>query len=331
MDHRAHGLDLEHPIFNTPSKVSFEWAEDNKAAKHYAGATSVRYPKGVGDTFKTTPFEKPGAYNNATLVNHEGFFTDVPGLENIAEGCSGKELGSLAIARQGKHFYWGYSIDPDILTDPAKLTLVNALHYLHSKLGSRTVSFVATPRRILWIYVELNRRMPQYKRGLEEHMPNSLTDKAKLTYTDRTLEGATKWLETYLDYIVFSGKGDATKGKSYAKRYEIDEDARTLGTPNAKRESLETWMTLAGAKLAKGEDSTKQTCALACLKRYVHADIFPANGDWNAWYAKYRDRIVFIESTGFWWQENPTLLPEIFPPAPDTPAPKSQPTRERDY
>ena len=29
---------------------------------------------------------------------------------------------------------------------------------------------------------------------------------------------------------------------------------------------------------------------------------------WDAWYEKHRDRIVFIESTGFWWQEDPRIL-----------------------
>ena len=30
--------------------------------------------------------------------------------------------------------------------------------------------------------------------------------------------------------------------------------------------------------------------------------------DWDGWYAKRKDRIVFIESTGFWWQEDPRIL-----------------------
>ncbi len=40
--------------------------------------------------------------------------------------------------------------------------------------------------------------------------------------------------------------------------------------------------------------------------RYVHPDIAPES--WNAadaWYAQWRDRIVFVESAGFWWIEDP--------------------------
>jgi hypothetical protein len=40
----------------------------------------------------------------------------------------------------------------------------------------------------------------------------------------------------------------------------------------------------------------------------VHAEIAPTDGDWTAWYAAQKDRIVFIESTGFWWQLDPRVL-----------------------
>ena len=41
--------------------------------------------------------------------------------------------------------------------------------------------------------------------------------------------------------------------------------------------------------------------------RPLHPSIYPADGDWAAWCAELRGRIVFVESTGFWWQEDPTL------------------------
>ena len=85
-----------------------------------------------------------------TLVSHEGFFTDIPGFENLAEGQSGKMLGSLSLARQGRAFYWGYSIDPERLTAPAEDTLENVIHYTYRQRHAQTVPYVCTTRRSLF-------------------------------------------------------------------------------------------------------------------------------------------------------------------------------------
>jgi hypothetical protein len=143
MDHQAHGLDLNHAIFTTPNRVRFEF-EEKPREKQYANGTSVLYPQGMGATYRVTRFEHDKPPDpNPILVNHEGFFTDVPGFENLAEGCSAKCLGSLSLARQGRWFYWGYSIDPERSTAPAQDTLVNVLHYMRGKRASQTVRFVA--------------------------------------------------------------------------------------------------------------------------------------------------------------------------------------------
>jgi hypothetical protein len=42
----------------------------------------------------------------------------------------------------------------------------------------------------------------------------------------------------------------------------------------------------------------------------VHPAIAPASWDTAAeWYANWRERIVFVDSAGFWWLEDPTLPP----------------------
>lgn len=298
MDHQAHGLDLKHPIFHEPNEVTFEWTEAPRE-KQYEGLKSVLYPEGMGATFRLTNFEKASGYWNPTLVNHAGFFTDVPGFENLAEAHSGKVLGSLSLARQGRYFYWGYSIDPERMTAAAANTLVNVLHYMHRKRASLTVRFVCKPRQTLSTYLLLNRRTG-YTRGIEEHLPGSLTPETRATY-DPTPEGCAAWLEKHLPFV-FSGKAEQHRGPKYKTIFEVDADAMALGTPNAERTSLERWMKLAATK---GEDAER---ARRCLARYVHPEITPKDGDWKAWYARNRDRIVFIESTGFWWQEDPRVL-----------------------
>ena len=301
MDHQAHGLDLLHPIFHTPNKVAFTFTEA-KREPQYADATSVLYPRGMGETFALAAFERDKSEEwNPILVNHEGFFTDVPGLENLAEGHSGKCLGSLSLCRQGRWFYWGYSIDPERTTEPAKDTLANVLHYMAGKRGSVTVKYACVTRQILTVYLDLFHR-DGYRRGIEEHMPGQLTEEWRKTYTDRTPEGCRSWLEAHLPYV-FSGKDARHKSERYKTVFEVDADARSLKTPNRERKSLETWI-----DLVRGGEGEKKDRALRCLKRYVHPDLAPRDGDWAAWYGKQKDRIVFIESTGFWWQEDPRVL-----------------------
>ena len=115
---------------------------------------------------------------------------------------------------------------------------------------------------------------------------------------------------------MFSGKGKEHTGQRYKTVFEVDADAMALGTPNSKRESLERWIELAdgtdgtdkGGSDKGGTDKEKRALARRCLARYVHPSIVPKSGSWARWYEKQKDRIVFIESTGFWWQEDPRVL-----------------------
>lgn len=302
MDHQGHGLALDHAIFNVPNKVAFAGVEAPRQANH-VGATSVLYPRGVGETFTLVDFEKPlpeGEWN-PTVVNHEGFFTDVPGFESLAEGHSAKCLGSLSLARQGKYFYWGYSTDPERLTEPAKDTLINVLHYMRGKRGSLTVPFANVTRQILTVYLDLHKESG-YLRGIEEHLPNQLVETTMATYTDRSPAGAAAWIAKYGPFL-FTGKEDRHRSERYKQRFEIDADAMALGTPNADRESLVRWIELAGGPSGESRDQ-----ALRCLRRYVAPDLVPADGDWSKWYAAQKERIVFVESAGFWWLVDPRVI-----------------------
>lgn len=302
MDHQGHGLALDHAIFNQPNKVTFHGVATPRQ-KNHEGARSVRYPNGVGETFELVAFEQPlpkGEWN-PTLVNHEGFFTDVPGFESLVEGHSAKNLGSLALARQGKWFYWGFATDPERLLPPAQDTLINVLHYMRGMRHARTVEFVCVTRQLFRIYLELHKESG-YLRGIEEHLPNQLTKEWQATYTDRTPAGCVAWLDRHEPYL-FSGKGPEHRSERYKQVFEVDRDAMALATPNHLRASLERWI-----ELAKGPAGDDRERAMRCLQRYVHVEVAPADGDWTAWYAAQRDRIVFIQSTGFWWQLDPRVL-----------------------
>lgn len=298
MNHQGHGLALEHVIFNQPNKAKFP-TTTAKRGRHHEGYTSTLYPNGMDETYERVDFEvgPPDGWN-PTLVSHEGFFTDVPGFENFAEGESSKMLGSLSLARQGRYFYWGYSIDPDRLTEPAEQTLVNVIHYMAGKRACKTTPFVCTTRRSLWVYLALNQESG-YLRGIEEHFLGVVKEESRVDY-DPTPEGLKKWLDENQDFV-FSGKDESHRGTRYKTIFEVDFEAKKLGTPNGKRESLEKWLELASSSEASARDT-----GLVLLKRYVHPSIAPAKWDNpKEWYEEVKDRIVFVESAGFWWIESP--------------------------
>lgn len=300
MNHQGHGVALDHAIFNTPNAVSFPVAATRQRGPNQEGHTSPLYPKGMGPTYGVVDFEvDPPDGWNPTLVSHEGFFTDVPGFESLVEGQSSKMLGSLALARQGTYFYWGYSIDPRRLTAPAEDTLENVVRYMATKRGERTTPFVCKTRRSLWVYLALNLESG-YLRGIEEHFPGSVLEGSRQGY-EPTPAGLEAWLEENLPYV-FSGKSEAHRGERYKTIYEVDFDAKALRTPNAERASLERWV-----HLAASGDGPEAGRATVLLGRYVHPDVAPETwAEAPAWYATWRDRLVFVESAGFWWMEDPT-------------------------
>ncbi|MCK5942850.1 MAG: hypothetical protein KAI24_12815 [Planctomycetes bacterium] len=302
MDHLGHGLALQHDIFRKPNPVTFEWVERDRPDHYAEGETSPLYPQGVPAKYRLAKFEeqKPAGWN-PTIVSHEGFFTDVPGFENLAEGNSAKMLGSLSLARQGRYFYWGYSADPDEMTAGAEDTLVNVLHYMRGRRGEQTVPFVCKTRKILWVYTVLGKEKG-YLRGVEEHFPNQLTERWRETYTP-TFEGAGQWVAKYLPFV-FSGRGEPHRHGRYSTVFEVDEDALALGTPNGQRASLERWLALADGGEGSEQDRER---AVRCLRRYVHPDLFPDLDatTWREWYRRHRERLVFVDSAGFWWMLDP--------------------------
>ncbi|MCA8971905.1 MAG: hypothetical protein KDC95_19115 [Planctomycetes bacterium] len=301
MDHQAHGLDLSHPVYTHPRRAQFQLHE-TESPPHYAGHTSPLYPNGAGETYRLTKFEneKPST-PNPTLVSHEGFFTDIPGFENLAEGHSAKALGSLSLARQGRWFYWGYSIDPERMTQPAKDTFVNVLYWMNLQRDSETVTYVTDTRKNFEVFTWLGRdRDEPYLRGVQEHLPGSLVPELREVYVP-SFEGADAFVAKYLPYL-FAGKPGMPTDKKYGPLFAADADAMALKTPNNDRASLERWVAL-----ADGDACEDREHALRCLERYVHAEIAPKSGTWTEWYAKQKARICFIDSTGFWWQVDPTV------------------------
>jgi len=293
-------MDLDHAIYTTPNAARFEY-DTGERRRNHEGYTSPLYPEGMGETYQRALFEesKPAGWN-PTIVSHEGFFTDVPGFESLCEGESAKMLGSLSLARQGRYFYWGYATDPERLTDGGEDTLENVLRYMAPRRGEETTPYVCKTRKSLWVYLALNRESG-YLRGIEEHFLGSVKEGSREDYV-ATPEGLEAWLDENLPYV-FSGKDASHEGERYKTIYEVDFDAKRLGTPNGERASVERWI-----EMAASDEAETRAVGRRLLDRYVHPDVRPASwDDAAAWAAEGLERLVFVESAGFWWMRDPRL------------------------
>ena len=237
------------------------------------------------------------------LVNDNGTFGDVPGLESISEGICAKPLGSLAIARQGRYLFWGFTSDPSAMTEAGRRIFLNGVRYLYAQRGSLTTPYFCKPRGNLACYLEAARDIPGYQAQGMKHFRNSLHPDL-LKDWEPTLDSAQAWLSANLDYLYADGESGPYQ------LFSVDGAAKALTTPNRDLGSLEAWI-----QLAQGKDAEKQGFAKACLARYVDPRLLPADGDWASWWRREKGRLVFVDTAGFRFVEDPRVLA----PAPAAP------------
>lgn len=293
----AHGLRLDHPVFRGPLKIDVPWYETDSPA-HYIGATSPNHPQPIGPKISVTDIQTGKAPAPGPIVINFGFLDDLPGLELIGEGISAVAPGSVAIGRQGRFLFWGFHDPPDKMTEWGRRLLVNCVHYMYAKRNGLTIPFHAEPREMLVGYLEqaqLPKQPAQQKEAFIKAFPKLLVAPLQKDWTP-DVPFTANWLRENVDYVYA-----AVLDKQQAF-FAVDQDAKRLHTPNNKLESLKRWIDLARKK---GPDSE---AAKNCLGRYVDDSIKPANQDWKAWWKRMKKRVVFVDTVGFKFIENPVLL-----------------------
>jgi hypothetical protein len=302
MGNLAQGLSLTHPVFNYPRKVDIKW-EEMASKSHYIGYKSPNLPETVGAKMKVTRVQSSDTvsgnknnYSPAPIIIDLGITEDVPGLEFISGGFCASSLTSIAIGRQGRFLYWCFTSDPSDMTETGKDMFINAVYYIYSKRNTPTVPYMCPTRRIIINYLEDAEKQPQRRDVYLKAIPTMLVPQTAKDWT-HSLEFNKKWIEENADYLY------PAKLNSESGFMDIDNDAKTLKTPNNKIESLQQWITL-----TKGNDTEKKRMALSCLDRYVASEIKPKDNDWSRWFDKMKSRIVFVDTAGFKWLENPTIL-----------------------
>jgi hypothetical protein len=140
LDSHAHGLKLDHPVFNTPYRVkpTLEYRPTPKDYRdHYSG-------RNLPDSLPMWRVQQEG-YSDGKgfppgLVSTGEGFTDAGDAEIISSGVSTKTVESVALARHGNFFHWGFSADPSQMTEEARLVFVNAVHYIAKYKGQHPYS-----------------------------------------------------------------------------------------------------------------------------------------------------------------------------------------------
>jgi hypothetical protein len=287
-------LRLIHPVFQGPLKIDVDWHKTD-SPEHYVGATSPNYPEPIGAKIKVSDIQTGKAPAPGPIVINFGFLDDIPGLELIGEGISSVAPGSVAIGIQGRFLFWGFHDAPDKMTEWGQRLLVNCVYYMHSKRNDLTVPFHSQSRGMLVGYLEQAQRVKSQTQNFLKAMPKMLVSGLQKDW-DPTVAFSQAWLRENRDYL-YAAKLDAQTGF-----FDIDQDAKRLRTPNYKLESLKKWIDLAGS-VGQDRDSAKN-----CLNRHVDDSIKPADDNWQAWWKREKDRIVFVDTVGYKFIENPVLL-----------------------
>ncbi len=330
----AYNMDLSHPIFNEPFKV-----------------TPTIMEKDIPDEAKTYQdyFEEPvplkvnmWRVQQLDYINTEGFrvgmvsrpwgIEDSPEGEIISGGVSAKSHDAASITRHGNFFHWGFSASPKYMTAEAKMVFVNAVAYTASLKGQRIIArkydeIVRTKDLLLpeikgvsdesynshvQMLKDQAEQMKVYVETLKERQAKGeeLSKREKM-YMNMPVEAKIPTKEEYLKkkmgkyYEIFKGSTKAyqnywTKNAPYVaydgEDFEVDTIMQTLKLDNTKLESLNKLITM--YEKGKNVELVKKA-----LDRYTLCT-FEKPEQWREWFDTNREKLFFSQSGGWKWLLN---------------------------
>jgi hypothetical protein len=302
-----------HEIFNKPLKVDLAY-EEVPTPENYSQLAGDRK---LGKTIqvwrvqtKKFPEIDPG------LVSNPHGFGDSPDAEVISSGLNSKGPESVALARHGNFFLWGFSASPTDMTPEGRKCFVNAVCYLRKFDGRkplvREVGAGFTRGGALWYAYYLRNVLDEevFRREVPEPLRNDPQQYAR--YRQAVLGGFERsypeelrrrlgndpekyigWVQENLEYLRFEGEG-------YDARPAVDEDVKSLGVSNRKVELLARCV----AMLEQGD---RPELASRVLTRYTTEHFSEPKG-WRSWLEASRGRLFFTDVGGFKWVVAPEAL-----------------------
>ncbi|MBQ3521630.1 MAG: hypothetical protein IJA38_02245 [Bacteroidales bacterium] len=327
----AYNMDLSHPIFNTPFKVTPTTVEKDipDAAKSYQYYFYEPIPQKVNMwRVQSLDYENNKDFR-VGMVSRPWGIEDSPEGEIISGGVSAKSHDAASITRHGSFFHWGFSASPKYMTDEAKLVFVNAVTYTASLKGQRIIArkydVIVRNKELLAPVIngvtdesyaahirmlkDNDEQMKAYIETLKERQAKGeeLSQREKM-YMNMPVETKIPTKEEYLKekmgkyYDTFNGNVKAyrnfwIKNTPYiaydGEKLEVDTNMQLLKLDNTKLESLDKLISM--YEKGKNVDMVKRA-----LDRYTLCT-FETPQQWRNWFDTNKERLFFSQSGGWKW------------------------------
>ena len=251
---------------------------------------------------------------------------DSPDTEVISGGTCIKDVDAIAIARHGNFFQWGFRASPRHMTEPAKLSFINSIHYIKNFKGAERIVEHKAPFRKAAMdvpYLLSDQGWAVRKSHFEriEARNQKVRDKvaagtateeekqfAKFIGKPSTVERGSLLKQMPKELVAEFGEDwnryleyyQANMGYLYPldmyHNFEVDKDAQALGIANNDVAILERSIEL----LEAGE---QVELAQRVLKRYTEMDYRTAS-EWRQWLNSNRSKLFFTEVGGYKFMVN---------------------------
>jgi hypothetical protein len=311
----AHGMRLDHAIFQGPIRPTIETKE-------------IPTPEGYRSWESDVPAKfaawkvqdgELGTSVDYGLVSDPYGFEDSPDAEWISGGVNSKGPRSMAIGRQGNWFLWGFAGDPTQMTESGKQVFLNSIVWMKEFDGkSPLLAFAgrgAPPvgaskglqrlphRDNALVHVAMARaygKEPRMGDYVRQKFPKAVWasthgDPAALEeWTRANLE----WMRPVEVTVEYENENpDGTKRKGTYQSHVLDADPilADLGVSNRKPEFFEEYERLLGERGAS--DATVKELA----DRYLPPEAPREAEAFEKWLADTKGRLFFSDVYGFRW------------------------------
>lgn len=337
LDADAHGMNLSHPIFKGPFKTTITQTlqPTPEDALHYAYFQDGNVPDSVMMWRVNTLGYQTTEDFNIGMVSRPWGYIDSPDCEMISSGVCAKTIDAVAIGRHANFLTWGFVGSPRYMTDEAKVVFANAVAYISKFRGQpiarkyndristreyiKEVRYYST--RKAWderaeqdkeFYAKMleKARLAREKKARGEVLTNA--DKQYADMTEADIPAPKTYEETMQErypelYALFGGDED-----KYLKYYDentpyfygaigsynlvVDADAKAWGIANNDKRLIDK----AIACLEQSASEEDLARARRILRRYTLCE-FGTPAEWRRWYDRYKDKMFFTESGGWYF------------------------------
>ena len=338
LDADAHHVHLDHPIFNGPVvKVTPTMMEKKTPEPIFHYTTGANVPKAIPMwRVQTVGYDEGTDKCRIGLVSRGNRFTEGPDAEVISSGVCQKDVGAVALGRQGNFFLWGFGASPAQMTEEAKKVFVNVVAYMKQFDGKMPIArkynqVQCTTDDVREIAAEVSKeKYDEYVKEIQDFNDHNAAEKKKLDAKKAAGQALTSVEEQEMQYL---GHPQAIETwEQFAKRlegqygnrfgtdvdgfhqfitenfdyiycdpnafytYAIDEDVKKIGISNHSIDLLDKCIDM----LRQGD---RPGLAETVLKRYTGENFTTAN-EWSGWLSTYRARLFFSETDGYRFMVN---------------------------